>query len=228
MSKLAQDLKTHILQGDPYEKFDWRKYPDDISGGEIYPDMKEILDLVKPNFVIEVGTWKGASAIHMADVLAMQGNKDFTILCIDTWLGSIEHYIIDPSNPTWGLSERVFGVPTTYYQFLSNVCRRGLQENIVPFPNTSAIAYQWFVMQESLQADFIFIDADHSEDECYLDIKRWYEMLAPGGVMAGDDFDPAFHGVIAAVNKFSREMHLKFIRTEYRHWMIQKPPIKNS
>jgi hypothetical protein len=38
--------------------------------------------------------------------------------------------------------------------------------------------------------DFIYVDADHSEDGCRRDIEAWYPKLKRGGVIAGHDFDP--------------------------------------
>ena len=59
-----------------------------ISRGGIWITLvgKVIAD-VKPKLIVEVGTWKGASAIYMAKICRkLELNTE--IVCIDTWLGT--------------------------------------------------------------------------------------------------------------------------------------------
>jgi predicted O-methyltransferase YrrM len=51
------------------------------------------------------------------------------------------------------------------------------------------------------QADFIFIDADHSYEAVKADIAAWSKRLAPGGLIAGHDYDAHWPGVMRAVDE---------------------------
>lgn len=53
-----------------YENFDYQHYPSDPAGwGSDSPAFKTLIEQIKPAFIIEVGTWKGGSAIQMANRL---------------------------------------------------------------------------------------------------------------------------------------------------------------
>jgi hypothetical protein len=220
---LAEGLKQNIHHCDPYEGFDWEAYPDDLTGGEIYPIWEQIDQGIQPQLAIEVGSWKGKSAIHLAGLMRQRWGANCAVVCVDTWLGSDPvHQWRFRNDTNWGMGNRYHhGYPTMYFQFLANVCRQGFQDIIVPFPNTSNVAAVWFA-QAGLQADLIYIDACHDEDEVYLDLCHYWPLLRPGGVMFGDDFDVGWYGVICAVNRFVREEGLQLMITEGNKWVIQK------
>lgn len=50
--------------------------------------------------------------------------------------------------------------------------------------------------------DFVFIDADHSYEECLADIKLWTPKVRKGGLVSGHDYmHPNFPGVARAVHE---------------------------
>lgn len=59
-------------------------------------------------------------------------------------------------------------------------------------------------MWQPASLDFVFIDGDHSYQGCAQDISRWREIVRPGGIVCGHDYDninyPAF-GVKRAVDE---------------------------
>ena len=120
-------------------------------------------------FIIEVGSWKGASAVTMADALKAEG-LDGRILCVDTWLGALEFWS-DQSDPQrFRALECKHGFPSVYYRFLANICHRGHQQRIVPFPLPSTAAALW-LMRTDLRADLIYLDGSHEEEDVYQD--KW-------------------------------------------------------
>jgi Methyltransferase domain len=130
---------------------------------------------------------------------------DGAVLCIDTWLGGLEHLLWENE---WNI--RPFcrhGYPTLFYQFLANVMREGLQDFIVPLPTTSLIGARW-MRKKGLVADVIYIDGSHDEEDVYNDLKEFWRVLRPGGVMCGDDFSIVWYSVICAVNRFAKECAL--------------------
>jgi hypothetical protein len=123
----------------PYDAFDPNAHPDDLQGwGSSDPIFGEIIGAIKPKIIVEVGSWKGASAIHMAKIVKSLG-LTCNIICIDTWLGSPEHLL--GVDPTWRTSLRLcHGYPQLYFTFLANVVRQGVQDVIIPLAATSGSA----------------------------------------------------------------------------------------
>ena len=114
--KTAADLRTAFLGVDPFVDYE-PEFPLDVSWSNGIPIIgNAIFDRVftgqhqKPSLVIEVGSWKGASAIKMADYVA----ADSTIVCVDTWLGSDNMYQDTDIC-------RKNGYPQVYYKFLSTL-----------------------------------------------------------------------------------------------------------
>lgn len=50
-------------------------------------------------------------------------------------------------------------------------------------------------------ADFIWLDGDHGYDQAVADISFYKALLAPRGILSGHDYEPAFPGVVQAVNE---------------------------
>ncbi|MCX7712679.1 MAG: class I SAM-dependent methyltransferase [Chthoniobacterales bacterium] len=210
------DLMFSIHGKNIYEGFLFKDYFPDIEGWfSTSPAFEYLLSLVKPKFVIEVGTWKGASAIHMARIL-QNWHHDFRILCIDTWLGSLEFWE-DHSDPKRFLSlECKHGYPQVYYRFLANVCYEGLQNHIIPFPLHSSSAAIW-LMRKGVVADAIYIDGSHEEEDVFQDIFNFYQVTKKGGIIFGDDVELA--GVRNALVNFCKIKHINWKRNENKWYL---------
>jgi predicted O-methyltransferase YrrM len=156
-----------------------------------------LIKLLKPKVIFEVGTWKGQSAITMAEACKALGLQ-CPIVCVDTWLGSDEHILQCKQD-----LKRVNGFPMLYYQFLSNVIHRGVQEWIVPLPATSLTAAK-ILNKLQIRADLIYIDADHQYESVLADLKAYVPLLAGGGTLFGHDY--RWESVRRAVQDFCRDM----------------------
>jgi hypothetical protein len=211
------DLMDAIHGLDIFEGFDVTGYPMDRRGwGGDSAAFGEIIREKRPGFIIEVGTWKGASALTMAEALEREG-IDGRILCVDTWLGALEFWS-DQSDPErFGALECRHGYPSVYYRFLANVKHAGQQGRIVPFPLPSSAAALW-LMRTDLRADLIYLDGSHEEEDVYQDLLDYHGLLAPGGVIFGDDWGWA--GVRAAVERFAAERRL-VIRHVHDKWVLE-------
>ena len=161
--------------------------------------------------IVEVGTWKSASAVFFAQLMKDRG-IDGAVICVDTWLGGFHSMPIRENKPNiepgWEI-EKYYknGYPTLYYQFLANVVRKGLADYVVPIANTSVIAARWLA-HHRIGADVIYVDGSHDEDDVYRDLLEYWKLLNYNGVICGDDFKACWYGVIAAVNRFAREHDL--------------------
>lgn len=153
--------------------------------GSNHPYFKQYIDELRPRLIVEVGTWLGGSAVHMGRLLRAAGLKDSCIICIDTWLGSSEHFLQAPERQTLKL---VNGRATFYDDFMRNVVQHGLQDLIVPFSITSVAAVE--VLRElKCIPDLLYLDGDHTERGFRTDLDLYWDLLRPGGVLLGDDFD---------------------------------------
>lgn len=204
---------------DPYEGFAWGEYPDDVHGwGSRSPAFADLIREERPSLIVEVGTWKGGSAIEMARILHEEKIPG-KILCIDTWLGAVEFWT-DQDDPdryrSLGLKH---GYPTVYYQFLANVCRHGAKDRIIPFPQTSSTAALW-LRRMGIRAPMIYIDGSHEEEDVYADLINYRECTSPGGVIFGDDW--TWDGVRLAVQRFARENGLAVTHVADK-WVLRMP-----
>jgi hypothetical protein len=193
------NLREAFLGKDPFIGYE-PDFPLDLSWSTGIPNIdKTLFDHVfggqHPSLIIEVGTWKGDSAITMADYVADNG----TIICVDTWLGSFEMYHFPDMY-------RKNGYPQVYYQFLSNVVHCGKQNIIVPMPITSHLAAR-LLRGWKVQADAIYIDASHDYHDVKQDLEDYWPLVKKGGVLFGDDFK--WTGVAKAVNEVSKSLSVE-------------------
>jgi len=202
---------------DPYEGFDATPYPDDLTGwGGNDPVFSMLIDKVQPRVIVEVGTWKGQSALNMVS-LAKKYHEDVTVFCVDTWLGSSEFWMKQHSANQKMLNLKN-GFPSFYYQFLANVVRAKAEDHIVPIPLPSAIAKR--VLGDLKGAiDLIYIDGDHAEDSVYQDISLWYPLLSDKGIMFGHD--QTWRSVRKAVWRYSHEIGIKKYIVINEFWIMR-------
>lgn len=216
------DLGRMLHPVSPYAGFDASAWPYDPQGWNgNHPLFARLVAEVDPGLCIEVGSWKGQSAIHLAGEMAAR-RGDAQLVCVDTWLGSFDWWL-DPSRSPRTDMGLQHGYPTLYYQFLANIVHAGLQDVVVPFPATSTIAARLLIAR-GIQADLVYIDASHEENDVYMDIVYYWHTLRPGGVMFGDDYRVEYYpGVVRAVEAFARERGLQHEVIDGQFWLLRKP-----
>lgn len=168
---------------------------------------------VRPRTIIEVGTFLGASAIHMANLTRQLGLRT-QILCVDDFRG-------------WpGFRDKfrdikmVNGDVLLLQQFLQNVVAVNFTDSVLPVPFSSGSVLEKFC-EWGILGDLIEIDAGHDFFSAWADINRAYRILRPGGVLFGHDYFTAAadRGVYRAINLFARFHGLK-ITVDGQHWVI--------
>lgn len=174
-----------------------------------------LVEAVRPRLIIEVGTWMGHSAIHMGR-RARSLEPEALTLCVDTWLGSSEHYFNDEHVALLALRH---GRPSFYEAFLSNVAYHRLQDGILPLSISSHAGFE-ILQRLNVKADLIYIDAGHSFDDVKRDVRDYRKLLSDTGVIFGDDY---FHPPVKrAVDEYAANhgLHVASCGSRGHKWVL--------
>jgi len=169
---------------------------------------------VKPKTIIEVGSWMGQSSCNFGRNVKAN-NLDTAVICVDTWLGSVEHWQDPAIKPMLELEN---GRPTFYKRFLTNAINEGVSDVIVPLSLPSLIAGN-YLKANKITADLIYIDGSHDQKDVYNDLELYWQLLAPGGLCFGDD--APWISVITAVKAFSAEVGVP-TAVQGINWFLRK------
>ncbi|XP_054784133.1 uncharacterized protein LOC129291050 [Prosopis cineraria] len=175
---------------------------------------ENLIRRVKPRTIIEVGTFLGASALHMAELTRRLGLRS-QILCVDDfrgWAGFRDRFKD---------IEMINGDVMLYYQFMQNVVSFNATESIVPVPFSSGSALMK-MCEMGVYGDLVEIDAGHDFYSAWADVNRGFRILRPGGVMFGHDYFTAAddRGVRRAVDLFAA-LNGKKVYIDGQHWVIE-------
>lgn len=180
-----QTRETIFGDYNPYSGFIAEQYQGDKQGWNSYhPFLSDTISLIRPKIIVEIGVWKGASTIFMAEQLK-KNDIDGIVIAVDTFLGSWDHYFHPEFFPSLMFRN---GYPTLFYTFLTNVIQAGINDYVLPLPLDSTNAGHLLGRKE-IRPDLIHIDAGHDVDAVTNDLKMWWPCLAPGGMIIADDYD---------------------------------------
>ena len=143
---------------------DWFTYPN------LYTEMVKLFPA--DSHFVEVGTWKGRSAVYMA-VEIINSNKNIKFDCVDTW-----EYIPSQNEINQEMCVNL------YETFIHNI--EPVKHVIMPVKALSVDAAKYYD-DESL--DFVFIDAAHDYENVRKDITAWLPKVKKGGIIAGHDYN---------------------------------------
>ncbi|XP_059668834.1 uncharacterized protein LOC132313916 [Cornus florida] len=191
-----------------------------IKGWDSYNSVFEtLIRRVRPKVIIEVGTFLGASATHMAELASGLG-LGTQIICIDDFRGQPwgRHHqeVVEEE----GDIPMINGDLLLMYQFMQNVVHENATESVLFLPFSSWITLD-VLCRWGVFADLIEVDAGHDFHSAWVDINLAYKLLRPGGVLFGHDyFLPLDNkGVKRAVDLFARVNGLR-VQIDGEHWVI--------
>lgn len=233
MTNSFSQVKNLLHKVDPYENIQQFIEPfkmQAFSNDEMGEWITNFIIEKKPKLIIEVGSWMGWSAIKIAESIQKYEGSDKGIICVDTWLGATEFWATGQEDSGWwqqmNLQKNFFrenhynflslkcGYPSVYYNFLSNIFHKNLQNFVCPFPQTSNIAARWFALNQ-IEADLIYIDGSHDYEDVKTDIKNYFKILKNGGTIFGDDY--WISDVKKAVNEFAEEEKV-IVQKSLKNW----------
>jgi predicted O-methyltransferase YrrM len=139
--------------------------------------------------VVELGSWKGKSSVMLAS--GLKGKRNPRLYCVDPF----------------GIDEN----PEYQQQYYAELLRDGdvveiFRRNVETFCVSSIVTpvkgYSFDVVRTWKQAiDVLFIDANHDYEPALRDFDMWAPFVKPGGVVAFHDVQPAWPGVIRAMQE---------------------------
>lgn len=197
----SEILKRLYRTNNPAEVFAPIDRPLDVQGwGSTHRYFEETILSVKPKVIVEIGVWKGASSIHMANIISKH-SLNACVIAVDTWLGAADHW----TNDQW-FSHLLIknGYPSLYEQFLSNCQKTGTDNVIIPLPLDSVNAAAT-IKKLKIPVDIIHIDAGHEYASVMSDLESWWPVLRTGGAIICDDYNTApnvWPQVRAAIDAF--------------------------
>jgi hypothetical protein len=168
----------------------------------------ELLNSYPIEWIVEVGSMVGGSAIRMCQVAKSAGCEIF-ITCIDPFTGDVNMWEQEPYLD-WKYLNLENGVPTIRQRFLSNVFHSGNSESILPLSATSSVGLKFLKRliddgRISQAPNLIYLDSAHEKDETYMELKLCFDLLPLGGILFGDDWD--WDAVRTDVIRFADEMN---------------------
>jgi predicted O-methyltransferase YrrM len=118
-----------------------------------------------PGRIVEIGAWEGRSTIAMANATTR------IVHSVDTWKGS-------PSDVSHELADE----RDVFQRYMANI-KAATKGNVVPH----RMDWRDYRDTDDSTVALLFIDAEHTYDEVYDNIQAFLPIMAPGGIMCGDD-----------------------------------------
>ncbi len=138
--------------------------------------------------LVEVGSWLGRSTAYLAAKIKQSG-KSLRFYTVDHTLGSNEPEHAAAVNAAGGNFAGAL---------VNNLVQCGVFDAVVPILTSSLEASRLFAAGS---LDFVFLDAAHDYASVRDDIAAWWPKIAPGGMLAGHDYQPDWPEVIRAVDE---------------------------
>jgi predicted O-methyltransferase YrrM len=140
--------------------------------------LMDIIFMLNPKVIVEIGVWGGKSLIPMAYALK------------NTEEGKI--YGIDP----WDNVKSVEGMEGIHYEWWSNVDHQRILSGLENKIRRLGLSNQIELIKTSselappiLDIDVLHIDGNHSEEASNLDVRKWVPLVRRGGVIIFVDTD---------------------------------------
>ena len=142
---------------------------------------------------VEVGVWKGQGVTYLANALIDKGRDDFEIIAVDLFedLWKYKDY-----------ETKYEGYKVKHIHRMFEYNTRPVKDYIIKVKGYSDKVAEKY---EDGSFDFVFIDADHEQEQVRKDILAWLPKVRKGGIISGHDYVASQQGVIKAVNSIWRK-----------------------
>jgi len=137
----------------------------------------------RPLQILEVGSWLGASVATWSEALTRFHPPGGQITCVDPWaLYDVENEVHEAETV-----DRYRHALQSNYAFRLFSYNAGLlPHKVVPMRGLST---EVLPLLRDTAFDLVYIDGDHAYEACRFDIEQGRRLVAPGGILCGDDLD---------------------------------------
>lgn len=149
---------------------------------------KAAADVPADQAIVELGVYRGDSLVRLA--LGSRAGKGARVWGIDPW-GLPGAYATRPA------MRRKYGIQNMYAAQRELERQRVTQLVTLVRDFSVAVGRRW----SGPRVGLLYIDALHTEEAVLCDYDAWARHLAPGSIVAYDDYCPRFPGVMAAVER---------------------------
>jgi len=196
-------------------------------------DSKNIMHLIKENTIgAEIGVWMGNTSsqflkkrlkkLYMVDPYSVEPYKENSEMSYQEWLAKYQPM-------TGEFSEA--GFQKFYEKIWKHMKDKfGSLKEVELRRETSDDFFENYLVSlghgNSEMLDWIYIDGDHSYEQCLKDLKYSKEIVKPGGYIIRDDYGwpekkKKKPGVTKAVNEFKSENNFKMLRHGMTQYVIE-------
>lgn len=147
-------------------------------------------DVMPPDVIVEIGSYKGKSTAYLATGAIQAGR-------------GAEVYAVDPWDSAGNVGGRFgFDRPETFRAFRKQLVVAGVHMAVTPIRGFSVeVASRW-----GRRVGMLYIDGSHTEKDVAADVLAWFPHLADRCIVAFDDYDtPRNPGVKAVVDRLMRD-----------------------
>lgn len=138
---------------------------------------EQMIPLIDPGTILEVGSYEGASTCFLIDSLANQ--HPIELHCVDSWEGGVEHQGSDMGAVEARFHHNTAHAITHAAHLVELFVHKGLSDaGLVKLLAAGKAGY----------FDFVYIDGSHQAPDVLADAVLGFKLLKMGGVMAFDDY----------------------------------------
>ena len=182
---MLQRLRAQLgIQGLPHPPL--RTYP------SVQPRLKaewpQLIAELLPRSILEMGSWEGRSAIAWLTI-CKELAINTELVCVDTWLGSTEHWLDDFPDGEWARERLLLenNAPQVFDTFCHTLITHGFSEDVVALRMTNRIATD-VLRRLNCSFDLIYVDGAHDLRSVVSDLLDALTLIEPEGVIVGDDW----------------------------------------
>jgi hypothetical protein len=140
------------------------------------------------------------------------------LLCVDTWCGDINMWLIDRFHTTMNKED---GNPKLYDLFISNMISNNLTDTVIPLRISSIVGARMLKVL-NYDIDFVYLDSAHEAGETFMELMLYHDILKNKGILFGDDYY-GFPAVKYDVDLFCKNFNYElFFTGDGDTWIIQK------
>ena len=161
---------------------------------------------------VEVGVFRGEFSVALDSLVPR-----LTLYMVDCWATP------DPESDYAKTGDGIARLPQTRQEMFYNrvLAKAKTMHDAIVIRAYSPGEAEAF---SSMPQDFVFIDADHSKSGVLADLRGWWPVVRPGGLLCGHDW--GIHGVKPALEEWLPTVGAStadIVRGEDMTWFLKKP-----